>query len=273
MALQWFVGYLGQRALDPLRFTFHVFGLVYTSIRAFFINEAQGLRAVIQVISQQVYFTGFQALPLISVLGLATGGLVIMQSSAQLSLFGGQGVVGDLLVALVLRELAPLMTALVVVARSGTAVASELGNMKVHREIEALEVMGIHPLSYVVFPRLVGGVISLMCLGVYFALIAFLGGFLISKSFHHISFDLFLNMVSEAITPTDVVFFFLKLFVAGLLVFSICCHYGLSVHRGSYEVPQVATKAVVHSLLAVISFQVLASFLFYLDRLIEAGIL
>jgi len=267
------VGWLGRRALAPFQFVVEAFFLAYQAGRAFFVNEAQGFRAVLQVIAQQIYFTGFQALPLITVLSLATGSLVIMQSTSQLSLLGGQRMMGSLLVALVFRELAPLMTALVVVARSGTAVASELGNMKVHREIEALELMGIHPLSYVVFPRLFGGVVSLMCLGIYFALIAFLGGFLVAQCFHPMSFTYFVDLISASLMPKDVFYFFLKILSAGVWVFSICCYYGLSVGRGSHEVPQVTTKAVVQSLLAVTGFQVILSLFFYVGLLMDAGAL
>lgn len=268
-----FVDRLGEKAIDPFAYLFKIFLLAYGSFRAFVLNETQGLRAVVQVVCQQIYFTGFQGLPLISTLSLAMGALVIMQSSSQLSLIGGQSMMGNLLVAVVIRELAPLMTALVVIARSGTAVASELGNMKVNKEIEALTLMGIHPLSYVVFPRLLGGVVSLLCLGIYFAFISLIGGFFVSQMFHQITFSFFLDTVASAITFQDSFFFLLKNTVAGILVFSICCYHGLSVQLGPHEVPQVTTKAVVNSILAVTAFQVLASFLFYLPDLIRMGIL
>tara|TARA_B100000609_G_C17222733_1_gene441612 strand:+ start:1640 stop:2461 length:822 start_codon:yes stop_codon:yes gene_type:complete len=273
MVINKIVGPLGRKTLQPIQVVLNAWFLAYTSIRAFFVNEAQGYRSVIQVIAAQIYFTGFQALPLISVLALATGSLVLLQSSSQLSLLGGGGMVGSLLVSVVFRELAPLLTALVVVARSGTAVASELGNMKVHREIEALEMMGIHPLSYVVFPRLIGGIISLMCLGIYFAVIAFAGGFLLTQIAGEMSLESFLNLISNAISMRDLYFFSLKIFMAGLMVFSVCCYYGLSVQGGSFEVPQVTTKAVVHSLLTVTGFQVILSATFYIGKLMEAGIL
>ena len=146
-------------------------------------DPAQGFRTILRVTAGQIYFTGWQAIPLISVLALACGGLVILQSGANLTLFGGSQMIGNLLVVIVVRELGPLMTALVVIARSGTAVASEVGNMRANREIEALESMGINPLIFIVFPRVLGGVISVVCLSFYFTLIALIGGFLFD-SFH-----------------------------------------------------------------------------------------
>lgn len=273
MTFQWVIGFLGRQTLSPFLAIFQSLFLAYTSARAFFVSELRGFRPVFQVIGQQIYFTGFQALPLISALSLATGSLVVLQSYTQLTMIGGQGVMGQLLVAVVFRELAPLMTALVVVARSGTAVASELGNMKVNREIEALQVMGIHPLSYVVFPRLVGGVVSVVCLGIYFTFISFMGGFLISQFFGNLSFETYIDQISMAFSSKDILFFLIKMLVAGVLVFAICCMYGLSVGRGSHEVPQVTTKAVVQSLLAVTGFQVMASVMFYVLKLLEMGVI
>src|SRR5580693_1996510 len=148
---------LGRSVLGPLEYTVEVFSMIYSSFRAAIVDQPQGLRTVFGVISAQIYFTGFQALPLITVLALASGSVTIMQSTAQLAFFGGGGMIGNLMIAIIFRELAPLITALIVIARSGTAVASEIGGMRVHREIEALETMGIDPLSFIVFPRLVGG--------------------------------------------------------------------------------------------------------------------
>ncbi len=167
---------LGHKFISIIYYTYQVLIMIYLSVRAAFFDQTQGLRTVFGVVSAQIYFTGWQALPLISVLALSSGSVVIIQASTQLSFLGGSDMIGDLLILIVLREVAPLLTALIVIARSGTAVASEIGTMKVNNEIEALEAMGINPLSYIVFPRLLGGVISVVCLAFYFTLIAFFGG-------------------------------------------------------------------------------------------------
>ena len=121
--------------------------MIYLSIRATLLDQHQGLRTIIGVVSAQIYFTGWQALPLISVLALASGSITILQSSSELSLLGGSEMIGNLLVVIMVREVGPLLTALVVVARSGSAVATEVGNMRANREIEALESIGINPMS------------------------------------------------------------------------------------------------------------------------------
>lgn len=263
---------MGRRALSPIEYTLEVFLMIYLSVRAAVFDQAQGLRTVFSVVSAQIYFTGFQGLPLISVLALACGSVVILQSSANLSLLGGGAIIGNLMVAIIVRELAPLLTALIVIARSGTAVASEIGNMRVNREIEALECMGIHPLSYVVFPRLMGGVISVVCLAIYFVLVACLGGYLVSSFLQQMSFSFFADSLAAAFSSMDVGLFLLKNTFSGLIIFMICCYQGLMVQRSPHEVPQVTTNAVVNSVIYVVIFNMTITILFYLGRLMSMGV-
>lgn len=263
---------MGRRVLSPIEYTLEVFLMIYLSIRAAVFDQAQGLRTVFSVVSAQIYFTGFQGLPLISVLALACGSVVILQSSANLSLLGGGAIIGNLMVAIIVRELAPLLTALIVIARSGTAVASEIGNMRVNREIEALEAMGIHPLSYVVFPRLIGGVISVICLAIYFVVVACLGGYMVSSFLQQMSFSFFADSLAAAFSSADVGLFLLKNAFSGMIIFMICCYQGLLVQRSPHEVPQVTTKAVVNSVIYVVIFNMTITILFYLGRLMSMGV-
>ncbi len=264
---------LGRHALSPIEYTAEVLLMIYLSFRAAFFDQAQGMRTIFSVVSAQIYFTGFQALPLISVLALSTGSIVILQSSTNLSLLGGGAILGDLMVAIVVRELAPLLTALIVIARSGTAVASEIGNMRVNREIEALESMGIHPLSYVVFPRLLGGVVSVICLAIYFVVISCIGGYMVTSLLHEMPFSFYGDSLARAFSSVDVGLFMLKNTFGGLIIFMICCYQGFMVKQGPHEVPQVTTKAVVNSVIYVVIFNMSVTLLFYLGRLMSAGVL
>lgn len=264
---------LGRIVTRNLEYTAKVSMMLYLTVRATVVDHAQGMRTIFSVVSAQIYFTGFQALPLISVLALASGSIVILQSSSNLTLFGGQGMVGNLLVAIVVRELGPLMTALVVIARSGTAVASEVGNMRANREIEALESMGINPLSYIVFPRLVGGVLSVMCLALYFVLIALLGGFILTKALHGMPFNFYYDSLANAVAFEDIWLFLLKITFSGMIIFVVACYQGMSVRRGPWEVPVVTTEAVVNSIVYVVVFNMSVTTLFYLNQLMRMGVL
>jgi phospholipid/cholesterol/gamma-HCH transport system permease protein len=264
---------LGRRLISIVSYTFGVWQMVYLSMRAAVFDQSQGLRTIFGVVSAQVYFTGWQALPLITVLALATGAIVILQSSAQLSLLGGTSMIGNLLVVIIVRELGPLVTALIVIARSGTAVASEIGNMRANREIEALEILGINPLSYIVFPRIVGGIISVICLSFYFNVIALMGGFLVARCINDMSYSFYTESLANAFTVQDVGLFLLKNTFSGMIIFVVSCYQGLLVKQSAHEVPQVTTKAVVNSVIYVVSFNMTVSGLFYLNQLMKMGLI
>lgn len=264
---------LGARFIDLIVYTARVLLMIYLSGRAALLDQSQGLRTIFSVVSAQIYFTAWQALPLISLLALAAGGVVIIQSSAQLTLLGSWEMIGNLMVIIVVRELAPLMVALVVIARSGTAVASEIGNMRVNREIEALEVMGINPLSFIVFPRLFGGVVSVICLAFYFNIVALFGGFLVSTFVQDMPFAFYLDSLAQSLGYEDVWVFALKNAFGGAIIFTVCCFQGLSVKQSSHEVPQVTTKAVVNSIIYIVVFNLGVTAAVYLKQLMSLGII
>ncbi len=272
---------IGAKTFDFFRYLGALGLMIYLSVRSTFFGVAEGhshvkiyeLRQVFSVVSSQIYFTGWQALPMISVLALASGGIAILQSSSQLSLLGGSGMLGNILVVVIVRELGPLITALLVIARSGAAVASEIGNMRVNREIEALETMGINPYSYIVFPRIAGGVVSVLCLAFYFNIVSLGGGYFVSRLLHDIPFTFYFETLSNAFVAEDVPLFFIKNGFSGLMIFALACLHGMSVGMSSHEVPQVTTKAVVHAIVAVTGFNMIVSVIFYINELIRLGVI
>jgi phospholipid/cholesterol/gamma-HCH transport system permease protein len=267
-----FIDLWGRKFIGLINYTKDLALIIYLSTRAVIVDETQGIRTIISVVSAQIYFTGFQALPIISMLALASGSIVIMQSNLQLNLLGGNEMFGKLLVVIIVREISPLLTALVVIARSGTAVASEIGNMRVNREIEALEAMSINPLSYIVFPRLIGGLISVVCLAFYFIIVALFGGFIVTKLVHDMPLGFYLNSLAQAFAQEDVILFLVKNTFSGLFIFVICCYQGFSVGRGPHEVPQATTRAVMNSIIYVMGFNLIVTSLFYLNQLLKVGI-
>ncbi len=263
---------LGRFVTKNVEYTLRVLLMVYLSIRATFMDRTQGLRQIFGVISAQIYFTGWQALPLVSVLALGTGGVLILQSLSNLTMLGGTQMIGNFLLVMVLREAGPLLVALVVIARSGTAVASELGSMRANREIEALESMGINPLSFIVFPRVLGGVISVLCLAFYFNFMALIGGFVITRLFQDMPFTFYTDSLMRAFTKEDVFIFLLKNSFSGMIIFVVSCYQGLSVKKSPHEVPQVTTQAVVNSIIFVVMFNLIVTALFYLNQLRNLGV-
>lgn len=264
---------LGRYFTKNVEYTFRVLLMVYVAFRAAFLDKAQGFRQIVGVISAQVYFTGWQALPLITVLALGVGGLMVLQCLANLTLLGGTQMIGSFLVVMICREAGPLLVALVVIARSGTAVASEVGNMRANREIEALESMGINPMSFIVFPRVLGGVISVVALAFYFNFIALVGGFVLTRFMQDMPFAFYTDSLFRAFAKEDLLIFLLKNGFSGMIIFVVSCFQGLSVKRSPHEVPQMTTQAVVNSIIFVVIFNLMVSTLFYINELRNLGVI
>lgn len=206
-------------------------------------------KAVRAVLFKQIYFTGLQASGIIITIAVLLGIVIITQV---ISLVGHNGsLTGKILVWVILRELAPLLTAIVIIARSGTAIATELGNMKLNGEIESLLSMGISTERYLVFPRIAGVTLSVVVLTIYSVLFAFLASFIAASLGWHIPFEQFSAGVISAIGIREIIILFSKSIFFGLFISATCCSYGLSVCTSVTEIPQSATKAVISSLFAV----------------------
>lgn len=216
------------------------------------------------VVMRQILFTGFEALPLISFIALGVGGLIILQGYNLLSTFG-QGIwLHRILVTVVINELSGLITALVVIARSGTAISTELGNMKVNREIALLKSFGISPYSYLVISRVWGVLASMLVLSIYFNGIAVLGGWMFTRIFTPLGFRSFIFDLIGVLGISNLLMSLLKALVFGLIISITACYHGLSVSHASTEVPQRTIKAVVNSIAGVIFADIIITWLFWM---------
>jgi phospholipid/cholesterol/gamma-HCH transport system permease protein len=220
-------------------------------------------RVVRQVLLYQIFYTGFQAVGLVSTIGLLLGATIVIQTELMVPA-ADPSLIGKVLVAVVLRELAPLITAIVVAGRSGTAIATELGNMKVSSEILALTSLGIDPPRFIVMPRLVATAVSVVLLMVYFSAVALVGTLGVRALFASTSFEAVHAGVMAAITPYDLGLFIAKGIGLGSLVGWFACHYGMEVKVSPTEVPQMASRAVVMSLLGAVTYNTLLTAAFYL---------
>jgi phospholipid/cholesterol/gamma-HCH transport system permease protein len=228
-------------------------------------ERKKGFSLVFEITLRQIYFTGVQALKVVTVIALALGTVVIVQIGTQLSFIGG-GIefIVPILVLVLFRELGPLLTAIIVVGRSGTAIATELGNLVIAHELEAIQVMGINPVYFIVTPRIVGVSIAVSCLTAIFITVGLLGGFWVSKLILPITFQAFLRELEIALSAGDLLLAFLKSLIFGLLIALTCTYYGLTVRYSSIEVPQAATRGVVSAMLFCFATNALLTVLFYL---------
>jgi phospholipid/cholesterol/gamma-HCH transport system permease protein len=206
--------------------------------------------AVRRVLVKQIYFTGFEAAPVIIFIALTIGTIIIAQS---LLLFGSgnASLTARALIWIVVREIGPLLTALIVIARSGAAIATELGTMKINGEIDTLAGLGISPLSYLLLPRISGGILSVVALTVYFEVTAILGGFLVASLGWHLPAEQFFQGLYQAINLQQIFVSGLKSAIFGLIITVTACLQGMGIGRSATMIPQAATRAVMNSLLLV----------------------
>ncbi len=252
---------IGRRAISSLSETWALVSTLKDALASDFAPGVAAKRLVHGIMMTQVMFTGVQALSLVSVIGLLIGASIIIQTNMMMPADGE--LIGRVLVAVVLRELAPLITAIVVAGRSGTAIATELGNMKVNSEVLALSSLGVDPLRYVVLPRMVGCVVSVVALMIYFSIVSLSAAFAIGILATGASLSSFQQGVSGSVMPHDLVLFFAKGLGLGTIVGWLSCHFGLQVNSSPTEVPQQASRAVVMSLLGCVVYNTALTAGFY----------
>lgn len=199
-------------------------------------------------VTAQIRFTGLDALPLVAVAAIALGVIVILQTETFLSGLAEPGFVERTVVFILVRELPAILVGLILIARSGTAVATELANMNLNLETEALAAHGVPPEVYVVLPRLVAFPVASACLTFYFALIAIAGGMFLIPLVSSVPMTLSFATLKGAIGATDVLLPAVKSVLFGFITALLCCSYGLAVRRSFREVPQAATRGVAVSL-------------------------
>jgi len=169
-------------------------------------------------------------------------------------------------VAVVARELAPVLVSLVVIVRSGSVMATELGIMQIDGRVHALEAQGISPFLYLVLPRVLGAAVSTFCLTILFILVALASGYLFGALTGKGSRDLLLlaNSVSSAIHPKDVLAILSKSILPGLYTSASCCIGGLDVSASLTEVPQATQRALVRSVAGLFVISTVVSLLTYI---------
>lgn len=245
---------LGALVIGFFRYFLFLAGFLYLSIKVVWTERDLGQRDFWRQVLLQVYFTGAQAAGYVTILGLGVGAFAIVEGVGGIGSLSGADSLGRMVTVVVLREIAPLITGGVIIARSVTAITAELGVMRVQREIDALEVMGISPIRHLITPRIFGGLISMIALNVLFSAVALFGGFLIARLLISIPAALFIKAVFSAVSPADIVAFSLKIGIGGLGLFLIACYHGMSVGNAPTDVPAAVSRASLFAFVFLIVF-------------------
>ena len=235
----------------PARFAFEAMAALPTLPGA-------GRRVAVRVLLNQLRFTALQAVPLVVLLS-ALLSFVVIRTSYQFT--GLNEFVGTLMVVTVVQLLGPLLTALAVAGRSGTAITAELATNTVLGEIRALEGMGIDPYHYLVIPRLAGSLVSVTILIILFDVVALLSGFAATYA-NQASGARYLTNVLTALESRDVVLTVVKGILFGGVIGLLPSYHGLRVTRGPTEIPQAVTRATVDSIALIFIITALLMLLF-----------
>ena len=207
-----------------------------------------GRRVALRVLLNQLRFTALQAVPLVVLLS-ALLSFVVIQTSLQ-TFNGLTDFIGTVMVVTIVQLLGPLLTALAVIGRSGTAITAELATNTVMGEIRALEGMGIDPYHYLVLPRLIGTTISMTVLIVLFDVVALVAGFL-ATSVNQASGGRYVSNVLAALDTGDVALTVTKGILFGIVIGLLPSYHGLRVTRGPTEIPQAVTRGTVSAIVSV----------------------
>jgi phospholipid/cholesterol/gamma-HCH transport system permease protein len=252
LSFRLFLGHLGSLAW-----------LAWQCLRQTMLLRPAQLGVLLQIVRNQVRFTALEALPVVTFSALLVGGITLLQVLGQLSMFGAESYLSQLMALLVVRELGPLLVAVLVVGRSGTAIAAEMATMRLNREVDTLYAIGVDPIAYLLTPRIVGGMISMLVLLVLFDALALLGGYVVASFQITLSFLSYLNALGVAIGPIELVGTFLKAMAFGAVIPLISAHAGLGLHGSSTEIPQAVTRAAVESMVAIFLLGALVSVVCY----------
>jgi len=196
---------------------------------------------------------GNTTLPIASLMGLFIGGVLALQTGSRLAQFGLEGTLGGIVGLSMIKELGPVMTALLVVGRVGSAIAAEMGAMNVYEEIDALKTLNINPVRYLVMPRLVASVLAMPALCMYVNLIGLVGGAFVCAVNPKIGVGIraFRLSFQEVVKGSDLLDSLVKSAVFGVVMAITCCYVGLKTTGGPEEIGRACTRAVVLSFMFI----------------------
>lgn len=259
-----FLDRVGSAVMGPFCFALNLSALFVEAIRVAFSEIGHGDRVVWNVAMRQILFTGVEAMRVVGAIAMLLGGAVIIETYSLLPKVGGGGQIGTILVAVIVRELGPIITAFIVIGRSGTAISTEIGYMMVNHEIQALDMMGIDPLRFVVLPRIIGVSVAIVCLSFFFNIMALFGGYLFARFIVHYPFVVYIHDLAGALGFWDIAVSGIKCLLFGLIVATISCYRGFSVRFSFTEIPQVTTRAVVLSIYLCFIVNIIVTAFFYM---------
>jgi len=206
---------------------------------------------------------GVRALPILSLITFFIGLILALQAAYELRRFGAINLVATAVAVSMTRELGPLITAIVVIGRSGSAFAAEIGTMKVTEEIDALETMAISPIHFLVTPKFLAMIIMLPCLTIWANAMGIVGGSLFGVAQADFTWKRYLEASIDALFMRDITTGLIKSVMFGITITAVGCLEGLSTGAGAEEVGRSTTRAVVMSIFMVVVVDLIFTMMFF----------
>lgn len=200
-----------------------------------------------RLLLKQMLFVGAQSVSVVALVGGFTGAVLAVQGEYTLSKFGATAYTGSAIALSLIRELGPVLTALMVNGRAGSAMTAELGIMKISEQVDALRSMAVDPIHHLMVPRILAGLITVPLLTAIFIVVGILGGYLVAVGTLGLSSGTFMSVMIQAVGSVDVISGFTKSVFFGLIVAWIACYKGWTCSFGAVGVNRATTSAVVTS--------------------------
>ena len=220
-----------------------------------------------KAVFEQMVFMGVQSIIIVFFVTLFTGVVLAMQSAYQLSKMGAVMYVASLVTISMCRELGPVLTALVVAGRIGSAITAEIGSMKVNEQIEALDTMGVNPVRYLVVPKFISLLVMLPCLSVIGDIAGMIGGYLIGVFNLKIGSDLYIQTAFKYLTLKDIYTGFSKAFVFAIIISLVGAYQGFKTKGGAVGVGKYTTISVVVSFIMIIVADCIITGIYFFSNL------
>ena len=240
-----------EAALAPIRSV-----LTYAGDRTLLLSAAMGglFRKPfrLRLFLEQMDFVGVGSLPIICLVGLFSGAVSAQQAIAALRIFNQERFVGATVGISLAQELAPVFTALMITARAGSGMATELGSMRITEQIDALTTFAVDPIQYLVTPRIVATILMMPVMTMVFNIVGLLGAYGYSIYFEHIDLGQFLEQFTYWTDPKDYIIGATKAAVFGVTLSVAACYQGFHVRGGAKEVGLATTRAVVAGSVSVL---------------------
>jgi phospholipid/cholesterol/gamma-HCH transport system permease protein len=253
----------GLKTLEALAYLGSLAQLAGRSAYVIFVGPFKGQRLRPERVVQQAMAVGVQAIPILSLITFLFGLIMALQTAHELKKVGMMQMVADAVVIAILRELGPLLTAIIVIGRSGSAFAAEIGTKMVTEEVDALRTMAFDPVAFLVAPKFLAMLVMVPSLTIWADLMGVVGGSVFGVAAANFTFHSYFKQSLDAIVLSDIFTGLWKSVLFGIVITAVGCREGFATGAGAEEVGRSTTSAVVTSIFLVVIVDLVFTTLFY----------